>query len=206
MNDSTSNISGVVLAGGSSRRFGSDKRRAKFRGKPLIVSAFDALSVVLDNVYLSVDGQLLLKDINDLRAEHGSPLSENHLIRDLASDQGPLGGIYSAMKTLKTDWFLVLATDLPCVNTASLEILIEHTSKDCLAVVATDSTDKLQPLLGCYSRRLLPYIGAAIDRNEYGVIRLLKQVAKKAGSGSIVYVSFPARELLNINRQEDLNR
>jgi len=197
-------MAGVVLAGGSSRRFGSDKRIAKFNGKPLIIQAYETLSGVVDDVYLSVDAGFLLKEVNGLQVDSVPSLSKNDLITDQVSDQGPLGGIYSAMNTLKTDWLLVLATDLPRVSTDSLKKLINQTQHDRFAVIATDDTDKVQPLAGCYSRRLLPYIGSALNSNEYGVIRLLNQIKNEAGPGSIFHVNFSTGELLNVNRPQDL--
>ena len=102
-------MAGVVLAGGKSRRFGSDKRIAKFNGKPLIIQAYETLSDVVHDVYLSVDAGFLLEEVNGLHIDSVPSLPKNHVITDQVSDQGPLGGIYSAMNTLKTDWLLVLA-------------------------------------------------------------------------------------------------
>lgn len=202
-------VAGVVLAGGSSRRFGSDKRLAKFRGKSLLIHAYETLSDVTKDVYLSVDAGFLLKEFNDQLAENEPALSENLLITDLVPNQGPLGGIYSTMNTLSTDWLLVLATDLPRVSSDSLRAVIKktltrHTRSECFAVIAVDDADRSQPLAACYSRRLLPYIGAALHRNELGVIRLLNLVTEEVGPRSIDRVCFPTRELLNVNRPEDL--
>ena len=46
------NISGFIIAGGKSRRFGEDKSGYIYEGKPLIKHVYDIFSEVLDEIYI----------------------------------------------------------------------------------------------------------------------------------------------------------
>ena len=49
-----SGITGIVLAGGRSRRFGSDKLASDVGGRPLVEHAIDALATVADEVVVVI--------------------------------------------------------------------------------------------------------------------------------------------------------
>ena len=106
-------IQGIVLAGGKSSRMGQEKGLVKFRGKPLVEYAVEALSGICDSVVIST-------------ANPGYAYMGLTLIEDEIPDCGPLGGIYSCMKQEKADLFLVLSCDLPFVTPDLLSHLVEQ--------------------------------------------------------------------------------
>jgi len=82
----TTNILGVILAGGTSRRFGSDKSNALLRGRPL-------LEWVIERAQPQVETLL----VNSNKAETGSNASDLECISDDAPGEGPLAGILVAL-------------------------------------------------------------------------------------------------------------
>ena len=84
------NILAVVLAGGKSRRFGSDKSQVKLGNKILIDYV---LTEIID----------LYKDILIVTNEPIKFLNSNKIsiTSDIKKDLGPLGGVFSAMKWAK---------------------------------------------------------------------------------------------------------
>lgn len=72
---------GAVLAGGQSRRFGSDKALAMVAGRPLIAHALDALRVQTDDVVVCGRNWPGVRSLDD---RPGPGL-------------GPLGGLYAAL-------------------------------------------------------------------------------------------------------------
>ncbi len=92
-----------ILAGGASRRFGSDKARALRHGKPLVVGVAEALATAVGQtaVVASRDGQY-----DDLGL---------HTIGDEVPSLGPLGGLVTALSDLAGrggEWMLLAACDL----------------------------------------------------------------------------------------------
>ncbi len=75
-------ILGAVLAGGQSRRFGSDKAVALFGGRPLIAHAVEALSGWCDHVVITG------------REEGPAPCLPDWP----NADMGPLGGLAAALR------------------------------------------------------------------------------------------------------------
>jgi molybdopterin-guanine dinucleotide biosynthesis protein A len=79
-------ILGVVLAGGASRRFGSDKGAALLAGRPL-------LRWVIERAQPQVEALL----VNSNRSETGGDAFDLECIPDTAPGEGPLAGILAAL-------------------------------------------------------------------------------------------------------------
>lgn len=132
------NPKGLLLAGGSSRRFGRDKLTEPVGGQPLLSRPLSALSEVCEQVFVSVaPGKKA--SMEAFLVENS--LSVNWVLEDEAEEFGPLAGIregFWALETMKKhrkgepmgDDFsgiaplLVLAADLPAVTHRTLTMLI----------------------------------------------------------------------------------
>ena len=105
---SRSEIAGLVLAGGKSRRMGVDKCLLRLAGRPLIAHAAERLRPQV--------GQLALNANGDPRrlVEFGLPV-----IADLANGaEGPLAGLLAGMHWARASgqpakWIATVATDTP---------------------------------------------------------------------------------------------
>lgn len=92
---------GVVLAGGRSRRFGGvDKTRLPLGGRTLLARALDALAP-LTTTCLVVGG---------------APVCGVTQVADRHPGEGPLGGILTALEAIDTSHALFLAVDLPFIS------------------------------------------------------------------------------------------
>ena len=128
---------GLILAGGFSKRMGQDKALMNYHGKTQIEYVHDLLTQAgCQQVFLSHR-----KD----QASYPKITS----IHDNASltATGPLVGILSAMKTYPEASWLVLACDLPFVNSQTLLTLIEHRDPSKFATAFKSVHDELpEPL------------------------------------------------------------
>src|SRR5205809_379940 len=89
-----------ILAGGLSTRLGQDKARLRFGRRTM-------LSIIRDEA-----------------AKVGYPVRV--IRRDLVPRCGPLGGIYTALKTTRADAVLFLACDMPFVEKKLLDLLLRR--------------------------------------------------------------------------------
>ena len=90
---------GVILAGGASRRFGSDKCAARLRGRPL-------LEWVIERAQPQVE-MLLVNANNPKTGRHASGLE---FISDEIPGEGPLGGILVALEEADRRGFAHMAS------------------------------------------------------------------------------------------------
>jgi molybdenum cofactor guanylyltransferase len=108
-------VAGIVLAGGRSTRFGSDKLREPYRGQPLLHHAIAAVGAVSDDVVVvmgpAADGQDLPPGAR--------------LAHDSTEGEGPLAGLHAGLlAAVRSDVAVVIAGDTPNVPADVLRALI----------------------------------------------------------------------------------
>ncbi|MDX1740229.1 MAG: molybdenum cofactor guanylyltransferase [Rhodothermales bacterium] len=179
-------ISGLILAGGRSRRFGSDKAAHDIGGQAMIARAFDALSAVTDDVIVSVR----YKDQRyELDAEH---------VADRYRGLGPLAGLDAGFRRTRHDWVFVLACDLPQISRSDIRRIAAHCTPDAEAVVAIDHDDRPQPLCACYYRPAAErHVKQLLQRRHLSMMGLLQRL-------DVVSVPLSEEALVNVNRRADL--
>ena len=107
-------VFGLVLAGGQSRRMGSDKALLQRDGKSQLAYMVELLGDTVDRVFVSAR-----QDQAD-----DSERSRFDVIIDAFDDMGPVAGILSAMaEKPDVDW-LIVACDLPNVDEPTLRRLL----------------------------------------------------------------------------------
>ena len=142
-----SNRAVIVLAGGRSSRFGSNKALQILAGKPLIRHIVDRVSNVGDDVLVVIGN-------GEPRAEYYAVLpSHVKVINDELKGKNPLVGIVTGLKAAKSDYAAVLACDIPFVNEAVIKHLFRRASGTDAAIPRWN-TGRIEPLEAVY-RRLL---------------------------------------------------
>lgn len=132
-----SDVTVVVLAGGASRRFGSDKLAAPLRG-----------STVLDETLAGLPPQWPVVLVGDRRPTR-TPVTTT---REDPPGGGPLAGVAAGMLLVDTDLVAVVAGDMPDAGPALRELvgLLREAPAEVAAVVATDDRGVANPLLAAY--------------------------------------------------------
>ena len=132
-----------ILAGGHSRRFGSDKARAVYAGRTLIQTLADRLNDLGHTV--TVVGKR-----DNQYADLGLDT-----IGDIEPDQGPIGGLRTALTHRRVGWILLCSCDMLEIHESWIDALIDRRRRDpeAAAVVAKDNL--YQPFPALYHTRLL---------------------------------------------------
>jgi molybdopterin-guanine dinucleotide biosynthesis protein A len=139
----TALFAGYVLAGGKSRRMGTDKAMLPFGGLPLGAWVARRLQQVCGNV-----------------AVVGEPAKYSgwgfRVIEDIFPAAGPLGGIHAALSDSKTELNLIVGCDMPYVTPEFLEFLLgAAAAADVDGVVPASAAFGYEPLCAVYKRSCL---------------------------------------------------
>lgn len=177
-------FTGLILAGGQSQRFGSDKALFEIDGTPMIQRQFDTLSALIHPVFISTGASKRTYDI---------PAKQ---LVDLFPGAGPLAGLHAGLLASNTAWLFVLAADMPFITIETLEWIIMQCDT-ALDVVVAKSNDRLQPLCGCFRAATIEQVEKRLNHGEYAVMGLLDVLTVKT-------VDVPYLQLRNINHLKDL--
>lgn len=151
-------MTGIVLIGGKSRRFGKDKVIARVGEKTLVEHVTDIITPLFDEVIL----------IGHKRDR----LEPFKIVEDVLPGCGPLGGIYTALSVSPTPQCFVFAADMPNLNSDLIRYMISI-ANDHDAVIPLWSMGR-EPLHAIYNKRLLPQVKSLLDRKILRIFELLK--------------------------------
>lgn len=186
-------LSGVVLAGGRSRRMGRDKAFLTVGGETLVQWQVALLrSAGCDEVMVS----------GRAGVDYGVPGAR--VVYDPVENAGPLAGLVAALVAMKNDRLLVLAVDLPRMTKGFLERLAA--AGDAQVSVVAHGLNGYEPLGACYARSMLGPARAALARGEFSLQALIGR-AEAVGLVSRLAPN-PGEEgiFANWNSPEDLGR
>lgn len=174
---------GFVLVGGRSTRMGQDKA--------LLPSGLSLLVKQLAAHVREAAGSVALI---------GEPARYRHLgfecLTDLRPDLGPLGGIEAALASRRGDLNLILACDMPSIDTELLCNLLRRAEEtEALCVVCRDRTGAVHPLCAVYRGACLTAVRRALD---HGCLRLMDLVDTLCASHFDV-----AETISNVNTPEE---
>ena len=116
--------------------------------------------------------------------------------RDLVARCGPLGGIFTALKTTRADAVLFLACDMPLVTAALLSRIVRASRDGARSTFAAQSGRVGFPL--ALPMTALAVIEAQLQSKEFS----LHALAKKLRARRLI-VSARRKELFNVNTPED---
>ena len=194
---SRAETSGIVLAGGLSRRLGRDKAVEPIGGEPLIGRVTARLSEVTSQVVVVVNEPARAKVL---------PLPESATIMvDVFPDSGPLGGIFAGLSAAVNDWAFVVSCDMPFLNVA----LLSHMSslRDGYDVVVPMIGDRPEPTHALYHRACLHHVRRRLESGALKTSGFFEDVRVRHVSESEIDRIDPAHlSFFNVNTQEDLDR
>jgi molybdopterin-guanine dinucleotide biosynthesis protein A len=180
-------VDGIVLAGGRSRRFGSDKRTAEFEGEQMIASACRRMADAIDGRLITVTGE---------KAERLPGTWRGLVCADEIPGRGPLGGLAAGLA--RTEFgAVVLPVDEPLITSATLARLAQI-GRETGRVAALRTATGWEPLIAFYPRAVLNDVRAALSEGSSAPHRLL------TGWQAIEVEPTDERELSNINTREAL--
>ena len=189
------NILGVILAGGKSSRFGSNKSLSKLANNKLIEHVINKIDTYFPKI-------LIVSNDSSLKIEN----KKIKIIKDCIEGYlGPLVGVLSAMKYAnsyknKYKWIITFPCDTPFFNRIIIEKMIEKTNMADEKIYFVRDKKQRHNIFGIWSTSLEKVLEDDLKNN----FRKVDLWADKIGCNFIEKDIQNENEFLNINTKEDL--
>lgn len=177
-------VTGVILAGGRSSRFGSNKALTTFRGIPLIDRVLNVMAPLFEDL-------LIVTNTPEEYARLNVPLVE-----DIEPYQGPLGGVFSALRRAANDRVFAVACDMPLLDARVIQGIIQSAGDATAAIPVHDGIREY--LMALYSRRLMPEICRALGDGRLSLKEFCFQTR------GIEWIPVDGASCVDINTREEL--
>ncbi|RKU08611.1 hypothetical protein C6503_22730 [Candidatus Poribacteria bacterium] len=201
---------GVILAGGRSRRMGQNKAFLQLGDSPLIEHVIHHMRLVTDEL-------LLITNTPTEYTHLGLPMHS-----DRVPDAGALGGIYTGLTYASHDVVVCVACDSPFLRPKLLSYLVAilgeydavmpytySSNKDIGVTNPSASNDRitLQTLCAAYSKRCLPTIALMLQESELRLHALAERAYIQRVSPE-VWQKFDSEGMsfFNINTPQDFEK
>jgi molybdopterin-guanine dinucleotide biosynthesis protein A len=188
-NEFIDNTTGVLLAGGKSRRMGYDKTRIELAGQKLLSRPLNMLCQHFAAVLIAGDRPDLATD--DIPA-----------IPDIYPGSA-LGGLYTGLKSAQTDWVFVAPCDMPYPDSRILISLINL--RNGFDAVVPNTPNGYEPVFALYHKNCLQQMETMLRQGQYRIYDFYQHI-------KIHYLDWQQmpegweRSLLNINTPEQLEQ
>jgi molybdopterin-guanine dinucleotide biosynthesis protein A len=185
-------LSAVLLAGGESRRMGTDKATILFQGEPLWQRKIRTLRELRpEKLFVSA------------RRQPGWKPVDTDLVLDETPSGGPLSGITATLARMETSHLVTLAIDMPFITTEDLLLLVKKVTANCGAVPMFGG--RAEPLAAIYPKEAYAECAAALSSKDRSLQRLVRHLAE-IGKVEIAHLSQDdAKRYRSLNTPEDLN-
>ena len=190
-------LTGIVLAGGSGRRFGGDKRSAAVAGTPLLLRVLGRIQpFCTDLIVVS-------------RADDPVPVPLPPAVRVLSDDQpgaGPLAALCTGLAAAHEPWSLVVAGDHPFLAPPLLTWLLTQRGEDTDAVIPVVSGIP-QVLHALYHQRCRAPFAAAATVGRLTLYQALSDVnVRRVPEATLRTMDPELRSFFNVNTPAHLRR
>ena len=190
-------ITGIILAGGSSLRLGCNKHFLKIGVRYLIDSVIDSLSQFTSSILI-----VTKEDQLDLIRSH---ISQANVVADLFPGKGPLGGIYTGLSNAPNTYSFIVGCDMPFISSALAGYMINN-AHDYDAVVPRIG-NMIEPLHAIYSKNCLPKIEFLLQIQSLSIAQLFPMVRTKYINENDINTFDPSHlSFININTKRDLTK
>ena len=186
-------VTGVLLAGGKSRRMGEDKRHLVVGEQTLLERGLAVLQSTFREVLVVI-------------AQDSPPLGvDARVVRDLVPDCGSLGGLYTGLMQATTPYIFVVACDMPFLNQP---VIAQFTSRTAIADIVMAKLDgRLHPMHALYSKRCVPALEEMIRTRQLKIQEIVSELSLRVRyvtEADLLTIDPSGRSFYTVNTMEDL--
>lgn len=163
-------FSAIILAGGFSRRMGTDKALLKLGSRTSVEWVVSRFKGIVDDVW-----------IVHREGQHMPCVASAYRVCDLHSGDGPLAGLEQGLLSAHHSWSFCAPVDAPLLSPTLVTFLLSLVPRDQdddarYQAVIPVSNDQTHHLLGVYHRSVLPVISTMLEHNQHRVAELLSHI------------------------------
>ena len=186
-------ISGVILAGGSNKRFGGIiKANVVIGGVSIISRILSTISGLFDEIIIVTD-----------KPEEFLESIQYKLVKDLFHKAGPLGGIHAALKATSADAIFVFAADMPFLDRKIISDQINEFNKGEYDVLIPTVNQFIEPLHAIYRKLVLNDLERFLSERKSKAVRdFLREVS--VGYFQVQETEESKLAFININSPSDI--
>ena len=121
----------IVLSGGMSRRMGQDKGCMIIQEKPMILHILERLNYKINDAVIVLNDAQRIADYQSLLNQYCEGDIESNFdfslefVEDEIKEKGPISGIMTGLKNIKTDYALVLPCDSPFISEDNIDAMFK---------------------------------------------------------------------------------
>ena len=191
---------GIILAGGASRRMPGDKAFMEVGGRRVIGIQLEVIEGLFEEVLIVANAGRL-----ERLGEFESAAAGVHVVEEPIAGKGPLGGILSGLMLSEADENFVLACDMPFIKRDAVAFVLAGLRDYDACLPATPKG--LEPLHAAYRKSCLPAIESRLAAGNLRVTGFLEQVrVKYVPWERLLQFDSTGRLLTNINEPDDMPR
>lgn len=154
-------ISGVILAGGSNKRFGGiTKANVVIGGISIISRILSAISDLFDEIIIVTN-----------KPEEFREFTQYRIVKDLFQKAGPLGGIHAALKATSADAIFVFAADMPFLDRNIISDQINEFDRGEYDVLIPAVNQFIEPLHAIYRKLVLNDLEKFLSERKSKAVR-----------------------------------
>jgi molybdopterin-guanine dinucleotide biosynthesis protein A len=182
-------VTGVLLAGGKSRRMGVDKTLLRIDGQPLFERSLELLQRFFPHVLIAGDRPDLAR--SDIPA-----------IADLYPGSA-LGGLYTGLQAAATDWIFVAPCDMPYPDSRVIHCLLHHRQQ--VDAVVPRTPEGYEPVFALYHKNCLSPMETMLKQQQYRIYDFYQRIAIRYIDPAQLPTGWE-RALINVNTPEQFSR
>lgn len=187
------NISGIILAGGASKRFGGrNKAKILIGGETIMKRMISVMENIFDEIIIVTNMPEEFREFN-----------RHKIIRDQFIKAGPLGGIHAAIETSSKEAIFVFAGDMPFITMEIIINQINYFNAGNYDAIVPQINSLIEPLHSIYSNSVSETLKDILEgKDNFAVRNFLKKL-------NVNYMQLEDKEetrlaFTNINTPDDL--
>jgi len=189
-------VTGVILAGGQSRRMGQNKSLLPYNKSTLVESIYQQLTTLFDEI-------LIITNTPDDYA-----MIPCRKVPDIYPGHGSIAGIHAALTASGTERIFVTACDMPYLDAGVIRAQAAFLGEE--AVLVPESEGGLEPLHSFYTKAALPVIEEFLNAGQRRILDIFPLLTAHIIPAAEVAKFAPGfKPFRNVNTPEDyqeLNR
>jgi molybdopterin-guanine dinucleotide biosynthesis protein A len=194
--------SAIILAGGSSSRFGQDKGIIELNNKPLIKHVTDAVSPLVNETIIVTNSE---ERISRYKKIVGPKVT---FVVDKCESQGPLIGALTGFEKAHGNHSLLLPFDTPFVSREVIKLLFELCETRS-AVIPRWPNEQIEPLHAVYqTQKALEAAKSAVAEGKLNVRAMIEKMRNVRYISTLVIEELDPdlKGFFNINTAIDLQK